>query len=191
MVTNCSACANYASKLPSEPLRPSVPPSLPCKKIATDLFEFHEKHYLLSVCCHSRFIEVTPMKSVRTGAVVKELKRQFGVHGIPAEVVSDNGPQFSSGEFQEFVKDYGFKHTTMSPHYPKMNGEAERAVQNVKQLLWYKNDDCDKYLALLDYQTTPLADIDLSPALLLMGRRLRNCNLPMSESLLQPSANNQ
>ena len=54
--------------------------------------------------------------------------------------------------------------------------------------LWEKNDD--QYLALLDYRTTPLSDIDLSPAQLLMGRRLRN-KLPMMKSLLQPASNNQ
>ena len=129
MVTNCSVYANYANIQPSEPKRPSVPPSLPWKKIATDLFEFYGKNYLLPVCYYSKFIEVTPMESVRTGAVVEELKRLFGVHGIPAEVASDNGPECSSGEFQEFAKDYGFKHTTTSPHYPKANGEVERAVQ--------------------------------------------------------------
>ena len=55
-------------------------------------------------------------------------------------------PQFSSFEFQEFAKDYSFKHTTTSPHCPKANGEVERAVQTVKRL-WRKNDD--KHLALL------------------------------------------
>ena len=54
------------------------------------------------------------------------MKRPFGVHGIPAVVVSDNGPQFSSFEFQEFAKDYG------SPHYPKANEEVKRAVHTVK-----------------------------------------------------------
>jgi len=100
-------------------------------------------------------------------------------------VVSDNGPQFSSSEFQKFAKYYGFKHTTTSPHYPKANGEVERAVQTVKKL-WGKNDY--PYLALLDYRTAPLPDIDLSPAQLLMGRRLRN-KLLMMESLLQPASN--
>ena len=119
--------------------------------------------------------------------MIEELRRRFGVHGIPAEVVSDNGSQFSSMEFQDFGKDYGFKHTTTSPHYPQANGEVERAVQTVKKL-WRKNDD--KHLALLDYRTTPLPDIELSPAQLLMGRRLRN-KLPMKESLLQPASSNQ
>ena len=51
--------------------------------------------------------------------VVEELKRQFGVYGIPAEVVSDN------------AKEYGFKHVISSPHYPKSNRQVERAIQTV------------------------------------------------------------
>ena len=128
MVTNCSVCADLAKKQPTGSLKPTVPPSLPWQNIGTDLFEFQGEHYLLSVCYRSKFPEVTKMESLRSSVVVQELKRQFGVHGIPAEVVSDNGPQFSSSEFQEFAKEYGFKNVTSS----QTNGEAERAVQNVK-----------------------------------------------------------
>ena len=133
------------------------------------MFEFRGEHYLLSVCYRSRFPEVTKLELLRSGAVVEELKRQFGVHGIPAEVVADNGPWFTSSEFKEFVKDYWFKHTTSSPRYPQSNGKADGTIQRVKSL-WRKYDD--KYLALLDYRTrtTPLPDIGLSPAQLLMGR---------------------
>ena len=112
MVTNCSMCADYAKWQPSEPLTPSVPPSLPWKKIGTDLFEFRGKHYRLSVCYRIKFNEVTKLEFLRSEAGIEELKRQFGVHGIPAEVVSDNGPEFRSFQFQQFAKDYGFKHTT-------------------------------------------------------------------------------
>ena len=51
--------------------------------------------------------KITKMESLRSSVllVVEELKRQFGVHGISAEVVSVNDPQFSSSEFQEFVKE--------------------------------------------------------------------------------------
>ena len=118
MVTNCSVCvcvcADFANKQPTGPLKPTVPPSLPWQKIGTDLFEFQGEHYLLSLCYRSKFPEVTKMESLRSSVVVEELRRQFGVHGIQAEVVSDNGPQFSSSEFQEFAEEYGFKHVTSS-----------------------------------------------------------------------------
>lgn len=54
MITNCSVCAEYAKKQPSEPLKPIIPPSLPWKKIGTDLFECCGEHNLLSVC-HRRW----------------------------------------------------------------------------------------------------------------------------------------
>ena len=189
MMNNWSVCVDHANKQPSEPLKPTFPPSLPRKRIGADLFEFRGEHYLLSVCYRSRFPEVTKLELLRSGAVVEELKRQFGVHGIPAEVVADNGPWFTSSEFKEFVKDYWFKHTTSSPRYPQSNGKADGTIQRVKSL-WRKYDD--KYLALLDYRTrtTPLPDIGLSPAQLLMGRWLRN-ELHMMESLLTPTSNNQ
>jgi hypothetical protein len=152
MVTNCSVCADYVIKQPSEPLKPTVPPNFLWEKIGTDLFEFRGEHFLVCVCYRSKFPEVAKMESTRGSAVVNELKRQLCVHGIPAEVISDNGPQYSSREFQEFAKEYGFKHTTSSPHFPRANGEAERAIQTIKNL-WRKGND--KYLALLHNRTHP------------------------------------
>ena len=57
---------------------------------------------------------------------------------------------------------------TISPRYPRTNGEVERAVRTVKGLL-KKHDD--PYLALFTYRSTPM-QTDLSPTELLMGRRL-------------------
>ena len=60
-------------------------------------------------------------------------------------------------------------------------------MQTVKRL-WRKATD--KQLALLDYRTTPLEGINLSPAQLLMGRRPRN-KLPSLRELLTPTAYNR
>ena len=71
---------------------------------------------------------------------------------------------------------YGIRHKTSSPHLPRSNGGAERAVHTGKRL-WLKATD--RHLAQLNYRTTPLEGINLSPVQLLMGRRSRN-TLPMA-----------
>ena len=106
---------------------------------------------------------------------------QFSRYGIPDQLISDNVPQFISAEFVKFSTKYGFTHITSSPQYPQANGEAERAVQTVKQLLIKAKDP---YKALMDYRNTPLEEINLSPAQLMMGRRLKT-SLPTAFPLLQ------
>jgi transposase InsO family protein len=68
----------------------------------------------------------------------------------------------------ELVKEYGFIHITTSPHFPQANGQAERFVQTVKNLI---KKSKDPYKALLDYRNTraPLEGIELSPAQLQIG----------------------
>ena len=51
------------------------------------------------------------------------------------QVVTDNGPQLDSNEFQKFAQEYQFRHITSSPYYPRGNGEAERGKKTVKELL--------------------------------------------------------
>ena len=81
-----------------------------------------------------------------------------------------------------FAISYGFRHDTSSPRYPQSNGQVERAVRTVKQLL---KKATDPYLALLNYRSTPLSWCNYSPAELLMGRRIRT-TLPMLSEQLEP-----
>ena len=114
--------------------------------------------------------------------MILHTKSIFARHGIPEQIISDNGPQYTSEAFKQFAKSYGFDHITSSPYFPQSNGEAERAVQTIKNLM--KKGD-DMYLAILAYRTTP-TEIGYSPAELLMNRKLRT-TVPMLPELRKPT----
>ena len=182
LVKSCPVCQKNTPPA-REPLLQSSLPDYPWERVATDLFELNGTTYMLLVDYYSRYIEVQKLPSVTSASVITAMKAVFSHHGIPATVVSDNGPQYSSQERREFAESYGFTHITSSPHYPQANGEAERAVKTAKDLL---KDSPDPYMALLSYRTTPLPWCGLSPAELLMGRRLRT-DIPQLKMHLVPN----
>ena len=130
-------------------------------------------------------MELSKLYATTSQDVINHMKSIFARHGIPNEVVSDNGPQFSSNVFHSFAGEYGFVHTTSSPRYPQGNGEAERAVRTIKHIL---DKAKDPYLGLLAYRSTPLRN-GYSPSELLMNRRLRT-TVPTLGYNLHPSVPN-
>ncbi|XP_021170215.2 uncharacterized protein K02A2.6-like [Fundulus heteroclitus] len=106
--------------------------------------------------------------------------------GIPDIVISDNGPQYASLEFQHFSQKWGFEHRTSSPGYPQSNGKAESAVKTAKRLmLKAAAARQDPYLAMLDHRNTPSQGLNTSPAQRLLIRRTRTL-LPTKDTLLKP-----
>ena len=150
LAENCKMCCKFRSQR-AEPLLPTTLPDLPWQKVGTDLFEWKNSNYLLVVDYHSRWIEISRLERTTAECVIAHTSSIFARYGIPEVVVSDNGPQYTSTRYAKFAKDYGFLHFTSSPYHPQGNGEAERAVQTVKNLL--KKVD-DPYKALLAYRST-------------------------------------
>lgn len=93
--------------------------------------------------------------------------------------------QYTSAEFKEFSKSWGFDHVTSSPYHQQSNGLAEKYVGIVKSLLNKSlADGKDPYIALLDYRNTPINDVN-SPSQILMSRKLRT-NIPATKNQLKP-----
>ena len=89
----------------------------------------------IAVDAHSKWPEVCVMNSTTAGRTVAVLKEMFARNGIPCQVVSDNGPQFISEEFQPFRASNGVKHLHCAPYHPSSNRAVEWLVQTVKQAL--------------------------------------------------------
>lgn len=119
------------------------------------------------------------MSTTSAKATVTTLRDIFSRHGLPEIIVSDNGPQFASTEFEQFCASNGLLHRTSAVYKPSTNGQAERVVQILKSAIkqaHLTNADVDAVIAnyLLIYRTTPHSTTGEPPSLLLMGRRLRN-----------------
>ena len=182
LVRRCSVCARERPN-PVEPAISSDLPSLPRQKLAVDLFQLKGHPYLLVVDYFSPYPEVARLTKSNTTAadIIHHLKPMFARHGIPERFISYNGPQFIAADFARFADEYGFTHITTSPRYPQANGEIERTVQTVKNML-KKTRELQR--ALLAYRSTPL-EHGFSPAELLMGRKIRSM-VPTSPSQLVP-----
>ena len=180
-VEKCGECAKEASKK-REPLIVTPLPDYPWQMVGVDLFELNKVNYVLLVDYFSRYPEVVKLSTTTSNAVISVMKSIFARHGVPEVVRSDNGPQFSAEEFAKFSSSFGFQHVTSSPRYPQSNGQVERMVQTVKRMIQKSQDP---YLAVMSYRATPHPWCNLSPAELLMGRRIRT-TIPQTKELLTP-----
>ena len=104
--------------------------------------------------------------------LVTVLKTIFSEYGLPEELVSGQGSQFTSEQYTSFAKEYNIKITHSSPRYPQSNGFIESMVKITKQILERcKQTNSDLHIAMLLYRATPLQSGRASPAELLSQRR--------------------
>ena len=188
-ISRCEIYQWYAAKQRKEPLMPLDIPNHPWQAISTDLFDWNDKNYLVTVDHFSNFIEVNNLLDTLSGTVVKKVKVHIARFGQPDIVVSDNGSQFLSSEFEKFAKSWNFIHWTSSPHHQQANGRAEAAVKICKHIMTKASEDKkDVYKALLAQLNTIQEGFSTSPAQWFLGWRAKT-DLPTTKSLLQPNTN--
>eukprot|EP00731_Ephydatia_muelleri_P006059 Em0003g307a len=179
LVASCLPCQSVKNAPSVAPLHPWLWPAKPWQRIHVDFAGPVEKRMLMVVVdAHSKWPEVIEMTSTTSELTIQALRGLFAVHGLPDQLVSDNGPQFVSKEFQRFMKENGVQHTRCAPYHPSSNGLAERFVQTLKNALRRTKDIGRTFqhrLAgfLLAYRTTPHATTNVAPCELLMNRKIR------------------
>ena len=69
---------------------------------------------LVVVDAYFKWLEVHRTKSFSSTATIIKLREMSATHGLPVTLVSDNGSNFTSSEFQEFMKKNGIKQSMQS-----------------------------------------------------------------------------
>ena len=168
----CQECIKKAHP-PKEPLQARDVPSQPWECITMDHFYQNGRLYLLVCDYFSKFPFIFQTKSTSFAYIKEQLEELFGLEGAPDEIMSDNGPPFSSREFNSFLSGLGIKHTTSSPNYPQSNGFIERQIQTVKRLMEKATSTGRSFQeALTGLRATSIAEGMPSPAETLHGRSL-------------------
>lgn len=82
--------------------------------------------------------------------------------GVKPRLISDNGSQYISKDFSEFIKLAGLQHVKTSIAYPQANGKIERYHKTI-------NEEC--------LRTTSLIDLDDAREQMLINTILKDCTV--------------
>jgi len=188
LARKCQSCQAVKHAPPVAPLHPWPWPSKPWKRIHVDFAGPFQGHmFLVIVDAHAKWPAVFIMTSTTVAKPVEAFRQVFAAYGLPEQLVSDNGPQFTSEEFAIFLKQNGVKHVRCAPYHPASNGLAERFVQSLKTALKASKGDGRTlphrlHSFLLTYRSSPHATTGVSPASLFLQRSIRT-----AFDLLKPS----
>lgn len=183
----CSVCQK-SSKKPGYNKVPliSVPVvSEPFKKVAIDIVgplpksKKNNRYILTLVDYATRYPEAIAIPTIDTERIAEELIQIFSRVGLPDEILTDQGSNFTSQLMKDICKLLAIKKLRTTPYHPMCNGLVERFNGVLKTMLKKyvssQPSQWDAYLPylLFAYREVPQASTGFSPFELLYGRKVR------------------
>lgn len=189
-VQYCKACPQCQLTAPSRkgeraPLITMPVIDTPFSRIAMDIVGPLERSsgghkYILVVCDYAtRYPEAFPLKKIKARQVVNCLIQLFSRVGIPTEIITDQGTNFTSKLLKEVYSLLGIRGVKTSPYHPQTDGLVERFNKTLKSMLRKfvadTGSDWDQWLPFLlfAYREVPQASTGFSPFQLLYGHPVR------------------
>jgi transposase InsO family protein len=185
-VRQCSACilSGKSVRPTPGPLQPVPLPAGPWRKLSLDIAgEFvaapaNRKYLIVAVDYYSRWPEVAACGSPTTDTVIEFLTALFDRYGLVDEICTDNGVQFTSAAFADFLRAHDIKHIRSALYAPQTQGEVERVNRVLKEgiraaMAEGKTFLCGLRQTLAAYRTLPHSTTGCSPASLMLSFPVR------------------
>ena len=185
---SCDVCQRTIEKgkVQKVPLEKMPIIDIPFHRIAVDLvgpiFPLSDRghRYILTIVDFAtRYPEAVPLKTITTEVVAEALVDVFSRVGIPHEILTDCGTQFTSELMKEVSRLLSLRQLNTTPYHPICNGLVEKFNGTLKRMLKKlceeKPRDWDRYLSplLFAYREVPQETLGFSPFELLYGRSIR------------------
>ena len=141
---SCDVCQKTVPRgsVPRAPLGDMPLIDQPFKRVAIDLVgpiapasDKGHRYILTLVDYATRYPEAVPLKSIDTETVAEALLDMYSRVGVPEEVLSDLGTQFTSDCMKEVSRLLSIRRLTTSPYHPACNGLVEKFNGTLKHML--------------------------------------------------------
>ncbi len=155
-------------------------PQFPFQYTVADFCEIGGNKYLIFADRYTGWVEAALMKDPTAKRVCDHMREWYCTYGAPEEQASDGGPPFQSHEYQQFLNRWGIRQRLSSAYYAQSNGRAELAVKTAKRILLNNTDSAGRLnhdrtaRAFMIHRNTPVQDVNISPAMMLFGRPIKD-----------------
>ena len=185
---SCDRCQRLSpkSRVKNVPLMKMPIITEPFSRVAIDLVgplspasSAGHRYILTLIDFATGWAEALALKDIDSIAVSESLLEIFSRVGIPKEILSDRGPQFTSQLMGELHRLLGVKPIFTTPYHPSGNGRIERVHSTLKaclrKLCLDKPSDWHRYLVptMFALREIPSDRSGFSAFELLYGRRVR------------------
>ncbi|KAI2662268.1 Transposon Tf2-11 polyprotein [Labeo rohita] len=137
----------------------------------------HQRFLVVVYDLHSKWPELIATDSVTSQVILNFLDSLFSRWGLPNTITTDNGLQLILAEFTTYLKNKSIHHIRTAYYHPQANGGIERFHQSLKNSLrahlfqgWSFSQAI--HHTLLHYRATQHSTTGVSPAFLMLGRKL-------------------
>ena len=144
IVAACDVCSRSKAshRPPAGLLRPLPIPGRPWSDVALDFAtglptSWGNNTIMTVVDRFSKMVHFVTLPKLPSAAETVDLlvNHVVRLHGIPQNIVSDRGSQFTSGVWRAFCRGIGATISLLSVYHPQTNGQAERANQALEATL--------------------------------------------------------
>ncbi|MCG7879290.1 MAG: RNase H-like domain-containing protein, partial [Candidatus Thiodiazotropha endolucinida] len=193
LIKMCRTCQMTSSPPRAPPVMMSKLPDGPWKKVGLDLsgpYGSNNEYVMALIDYYSRFPVVEILRSTTSATIVNKLHQIFAMHGLVEEIVTDNASNLVSSTVENFLHEYGIKHSRISPYWSRHNGLVENFNRSVRKavrvaLVQGKNWRTELHTFLLHFRATEHSTTGYSPARLLYNREIKT-KLPQINTARPP-----
>lgn len=135
-INNCDTCQTLKYDRNPHKTKYEIPetPLKPVDIIHIDIYSINKHNILTIIDKFSKFASAYTLPSRHSICILKCMKNYLSIHGIPKQIVCDQGAEFTANIFQDFCKQYNISLHITSFQQSTSNAPVERLHSTITEI---------------------------------------------------------